>query len=119
MRISQRKRAEETLKNYAAKLEEVNRLKDLFTGIMLHDLLNLLGVIKIAAEQTLLMETKDERMRNTLHVIKRNADKLIDMIKSASMYSILESSGNFFRFLTCRTQGRHLNYPAHGGFVGL
>ncbi len=90
--ITERKRAEETLKNYAAKLEEANRLKDLFTDIMRHDLLNPLGVIKIATEQILLMETKDERMRNTLQIIKRNADKLIDMIKSASMYAILESA---------------------------
>ncbi len=90
--ITERKRAEETLKNYAAKLEEANRLKDLFTDIMRHDLLNPLGIIKTATEQILLMETKDERMRNTLQMIKRNADKLIDMIKSASMYAILESA---------------------------
>ncbi len=31
-------------------------------------------------------------MRNTLQMIKRNANKLIDMIKSASMYAILESA---------------------------
>jgi len=90
--ITERKRVEETLKNYAAKLEEANRLKDLFTDIMRHDLLNPLGVIKTATEQILLIETKDERMCNTLLMIKRNADKLIDMIKSASMYAMLESA---------------------------
>jgi len=90
--ITERKRTEETLKNYAANLEEANRLKDLFTDIMRHDLLNPLGVIKLATEQIQLMETKDERMRNTLQMIKRNADKLIDMIKSVSMYTILESA---------------------------
>ncbi len=90
--ITERRRAEEALKNYAVKLEEANRLKDLFTDIMRHDLLNPLGVIKIAAEQILLMETKDERMLNTLQMIKRNVDKLIDMIESASKYALLESA---------------------------
>ncbi len=90
--ITERKQDEEALKNYAAKLEEVNRLKDLFTDIIRHDLLNPLGIIKIATEQMLLMETKDEKMGNTLLMIKRNVDKLIDMIKSASMYAMLESA---------------------------
>ncbi len=90
--ITERKRAEETLKNYAAKLEDANRLKDLFTDIMRHDLLNPMGIIKTATEQILLTETKDERMCNTLQMVKRNADKLIDMIKSASMYAMLEST---------------------------
>jgi len=90
--ITERKRAEETLKIYAEKLEEANRLKDLFTDIMRHDLLNPLSVIKGATEQILLMETMDEKMPNMLHMIQRNADKLIDMIESASMYAILEST---------------------------
>lgn len=92
--ITERKRAEETLKIYAAKLEKANRLKDLFTDIMRHDLLNPLSVIKGATEQILLMETMDEKMPNMLNMIQRNADKLIDMIESASMYAILESTEN-------------------------
>lgn len=90
--ITERKRADEALKNYAAELEEANRLKDLFTDIMRHDLLNPLGIIKTATEQILFTETKDERAYNTLLMIKRNAEKLIDMIKSASMYAMLESA---------------------------
>ncbi len=90
--ISERKRAEETLKNYAAKLEEANHLKDLFTDIIRHDLLNPLGVMRTATEHLLFVETMDERMCNTLRMIKRNTDKLIDMIKSVSMYAMLESA---------------------------
>ncbi len=90
--ITERRCVEEKLKNYATKLEKANHLKDLFTDIMRHNLLNPLGVIKIAAEQMLVTETKDERMSNTLLMITRNADKLIDMIKSASMYAMLESA---------------------------
>ncbi len=90
--ITERKHAEDMLKDYAAKLEEANHLKDLFTDIMRHDLLNPLGAIKTATEQLLFVETGDERMRNMLMMVKRNIDKLIDMIKSASMYAMLESA---------------------------
>ncbi len=86
----ERKRTQETLKKYAAKLEEANRLKDLFTDIMSHDLLNPVSVIKTVTDLEL-ERTKDRGILNTLQMIKRNTDKLIDMIKSASMYARLES----------------------------
>lgn len=84
----ERKYSERELKNYAAKLEKANRLKDLFTDIMRHDILNPLGVIKLASEQ-LLVKGMDAESTNSLLMIKRNADKLIDMVKSASMYTML------------------------------
>ncbi len=56
---------------------------------MRHDLLNPLGVINTASEQ-LLQETRDERTCNMLMMMKRNAEKLIDMVRSASMYAQLE-----------------------------
>ncbi len=96
--ITERRRAEEALKNYAVKLEEANRLKDLFTDIIRHDLLNPAGVIKTMTELKL-EETKDEGMRNALIMIKRNADKLIDMITSASKYAKLESADKLERKL--------------------
>ncbi len=96
--ITERKRAEEALKNYAVKLEEANRLKDLFTDIIRHDLLNPAGVIKTMTELKL-EETKDEGMRSALMRIKRNADKLIDMITSASKYAKLESADKLERKL--------------------
>jgi two-component system cell cycle response regulator len=88
--ITERKHAEELLQNYMVKLEKSNHIKDLFTDIIRHDLLNPLGVIKTATEQIMLMETRNEKTHNTLLMIKRNADKLIDMIESASMYAALE-----------------------------
>jgi PAS domain S-box-containing protein len=96
--ITERRRAEEALKNYAVKLEEANRLKDLFTDIIRHDLLNPAGIIKTMTELKL-EETKDEGMRNALIMIKRNADKLIDMITSASKYAKLESADKLERKL--------------------
>lgn len=86
-----RKHAEEVLKKYAVKLEEANRLKDLFTDIMRHDLLNPASIIKTVTELKL-EETGDEGLRQALLMIGRNADKLIDMIRSASMYARLESA---------------------------
>jgi signal transduction histidine kinase len=75
------------LKKYAWELERSNRLKDLFTDIMRHDLLNPAGVVRGAAE-LLLDETPD---REELKIIKRSVDKLISMIESASKLSKLES----------------------------
>lgn len=84
----ERKYSEREIKNYAAKLEKANHLKDLFTDIIRHDVLNPLGVIKLASEQ-LLVRAMDTESSNRLLMIKLNADKLIDMVKSASMYTML------------------------------
>ncbi len=84
----ERKYVEREIKNYTAKLEKANRLKDLFTDIMRHDVLNPLGIIKLASEQ-LIVKAMEAESSNKLMMIKRNADKLIDMIKSASVYTML------------------------------
>lgn len=89
--VTERKRAEKMLKKYAAELEEANHLKDLFTDIMRHDLLNPLNVIKITNELQL-EKCKDDKIRKSLLTIQRNADKLIEMIESASIYARLESA---------------------------
>ncbi|SNQ62512.1 PAS domain-containing sensor histidine kinase [Candidatus Methanoperedens nitratireducens] len=89
--IAERRRAEEALKNYTAALEEANRIKDLFTDIMHHDLLNPLSIIKTMSELQL-EKTEEDGIRRSLLMIKRNADKLIGMIKSASKYARLESA---------------------------
>lgn len=89
--IAERRRAEDALKNYAAALEEANRIKDLFTDIMHHDLLNPLSIIKTMSELQL-EKTEEDGMQRSLLMIKRNADKLIGMIKSAGKYAKLESA---------------------------
>lgn len=92
VQINERKQAEEGLKNYATKLEEANRLKDLFADIMHHDLLNPLGNIKLASETLLCAENMDKGMSDGLFMIKRNADRLIEMTRSAGTYARLESA---------------------------
>lgn len=89
--ITERRRAEEELKTYAAKLEDANSLKELFTDVMRHDLLNPAGVIKNFAE-LLIGDAKDENQKKIALSIKRNSDKLIGMIEDASMLAKLESA---------------------------
>ncbi len=89
--VTERRRAEEVLKNYTVRLEETNRFKDLFTDIMHHDLLNPLGVIKLATDMPP-SEKMDKEVRNTFLMIRRNTDKLIDMTRTAGAYAKLESA---------------------------
>ncbi|WP_456473823.1 sensor histidine kinase [Candidatus Pyrohabitans sp.] len=72
-------------------LKEANNLKDLFTDIMRHDLLNPIGTARSFVE--LLLEDEDDPEKTTeLQAIKRSLDKAIDLIESASKLSKLESS---------------------------
>ncbi|MEL4305310.1 ATP-binding protein [Methanococcoides sp. LMO-2] len=83
--------AEQELKEYARKLEQSNELKDMFTDIMRHDLLNPAGVIKGFTELLLMTET-DEQSKLLLERIMKNNDNLIEMIHSAAEFAKLESS---------------------------
>lgn len=94
--ITERRRAEEALKNHAAQLEEAIGLKDLFTDIMRHDLLNPVGVIEGAAD--ILAENRlDADGTELVLLILRNARKLEEIVKAASLYARLESSNVFER----------------------
>lgn len=84
------KLAEEKLKKYADELEHSNELKDLFTDILRHDLLNPAGIIKGYTE--LLLDTeKGEKKSKLLQKIKQNNEKLIDIIKTAANFAKIES----------------------------
>jgi signal transduction histidine kinase len=94
--IDQRKKAEEAIKNYARKLEEVNTIKDLFTDIMRHDLLNPAGSIKVLTD-LLLDGEEDPEKREVLEKIQKNSSKLIEMVETASLYSKLEDAETLAR----------------------
>jgi PAS domain S-box-containing protein len=84
MDTSERKKFEEELRHS-------NELKDLFTDIMRHDLLNPAGNIKGFTD--LLMEIEDDgKKKNMVSSIKRNNDKLIEMIEIAAKFAKLEST---------------------------
>ncbi|MBN2488443.1 MAG: PAS domain-containing sensor histidine kinase, partial [Methanosarcinaceae archaeon] len=88
--ITQQKEAEEAIHKYAEKLEYSNELKDLFTDILHHDLLNPAGVIRGHTEVLLEME-ENEQKRQSLVAIERNTEKLVNIIQRASKFAKLES----------------------------
>ncbi|NYT19596.1 MAG: HAMP domain-containing histidine kinase, partial [Methanosarcinales archaeon] len=88
--ITMSKKGEVELKEYAMELERSNELKDLFTDIIRHDLLNPAGLVKGFVE-ILLRREFDPDTTQKLHAIERSNKKLISMIESASKLSRLES----------------------------
>lgn len=86
--ITERRRAEEDLKSYATRLEESNRLKDLFTDIMAHDLQNPLSVVKGVSE-LMARDKLAEESREQVEMIRASAEKMNELITSASMLSKL------------------------------
>lgn len=87
--ITLRMQAEEEIKKYARELEESNRMKDLFTDIMHHDLMNPLNIAKGYAELLREVET-DSRKAVYFETIERNLIKGIDLMESTTMLSKLE-----------------------------
>ncbi|WP_445474432.1 sensor histidine kinase [Methanococcoides methylutens] len=89
-RLVQRRESLEKLKKYAEDLEHSNELKELFTDIMRHDLLNPAGIVKGYAELLLEMED-DEKKHGMVQTIDRNNKKLIDMIENAARFAKLDT----------------------------
>ena len=77
------------LKKYAGQLEYSNKLKDLFTDIMRHDLLNPVSVIKGISE--FLAADKSSSTQEEIKIIHKNILKLEEMTESASKLAKIES----------------------------
>jgi len=90
MDITERKLSEDHLKQYADKLQRSNEMKEIFTDILRHDLLNPAGAIKGYTELLLEIEN-NERKKTMLERIQKSDDKLIDMIDTAAKFAKLES----------------------------
>ncbi len=88
--ITKRKQAEEEIRKYAGKLEESNRMKELFTDIMHHDLLNPLNISKGFVELLREEESAPGKIAR-MEIIERNLTKCMELIESATMLSKLES----------------------------
>ena len=88
--ITERKQAEEKMKKYARELEEANQLKDLFTDIIRHDLLNPVTVIKGLSEILSEDESLPKNKKN-VEMILKNVGKLEEMIQSASTLAKVEA----------------------------
>lgn len=88
--IIQRKRASDALKEYAEELKKTNEMKDLFTDILRHDLLNPAGVIQGYTE--MLIDTEEnEKRRELLKAIEISNKKLIEIIKNAASFAKLDT----------------------------
>ena len=74
-----------------SELERSNKLKDLFTDIMRHDLLNPAGAIK-GFNEILYLKEEDAEKKKIIETIARQSDKLISMIDSAAKLAKFESS---------------------------
>lgn len=98
--IVERKKTEEKIAKYAAELEESNRIKDLFTDIMRHDLMNPAGVIRNCSE--LLYEGEnDSGKKELIELIRNNSQQFIEMIENASIYSRLQYLEELDREMLC------------------
>lgn len=97
-----RKEAEKQLQQYAENLRSLNDMKDLFTDIMRHDLLNPAGVAKGFAS-VLMQNEADPNKMHKLKLIDDNITRLIDMIESAAQFAKLEDIDNLeFRNMDLR-----------------
>ena len=81
--------AEEQARAAAARLQESNRLKDLFIDIVRHDLLNPASVVRYYTSFLEEKETDPVKM-DCLHKIEGVNNRLMDLIRNASKYSRLE-----------------------------
>jgi two-component system phosphate regulon sensor histidine kinase PhoR len=88
--VDKLRRSNAELERYMRELWEANRLKDLFTDILRHDLLNPANVIRDFAK-LLLVDLEDANQQRIVSRIMGSADKLMEMVEDASMYARLES----------------------------
>ncbi|HJH31412.1 MAG TPA: PAS domain S-box protein [Methanosarcinaceae archaeon] len=79
------------LQEYSGQLEKSNQLKDLFTDILRHDLLNPAGLVRGFTSVLLSMET-DEKHKELLNKVHNHNEKLIDLIETASKFAKLENT---------------------------
>lgn len=91
-----RKRLEGALVERTAQLEEAVRLKDLFTDIIRHDLLDVLSVVKGALDMAV-EESSAAAKEELIGVARRNTDRLADVLRAASLYAKLEKPDDLQR----------------------
>ena len=86
--ITERKRIEESIKKYNRKLEESNRMKELFIDIMHHDLMN---PISTASGFTELLKNDKECNIMYIETIEKNLLRAMDLIECATRFSRIDS----------------------------
>lgn len=88
--ITEKRKDEIKLMEYSRELERSNELKDLFTDVLRHDLLNPAGLIKSFTE--ILGDTDlNDKQKRIIDNINRSTTKLIELIEGAAQLAKLES----------------------------
>lgn len=88
--ITEKRKDEIKLIEYAEQMKHSNELKDLFTDVLRHDLLNPAGLIRSFTELLEETETSD-RQKHIIGMIQRSNSKLIELIEDAAQLAKLES----------------------------
>jgi len=86
--ITERKRIEEAIRKYSRKLEDSNRMKELFIDIMHHDIMNPLAT---ASGFTELLKVDGPYNIPYIETIEKNLLKAIDLIDLATKFSRIDS----------------------------
>jgi signal transduction histidine kinase len=98
--VSERRRAERELWEYARRLEEATALKDLFADILRHDLLGPAATVHLSIESLQRRDLDAEAARKVLEAARRSCGKLIEIVEGAAKYAKLSSAhGIDFRAL--------------------
>jgi|Deesub1362A_J573_1020465.scaffolds.fasta_scaffold00848_18 hypothetical protein len=82
---------QESLKADLEKFRKTMEIKELFSDILTHDLLNVANIILLQSEILLDRETCEEPIKEDLKRLKRNVERLVNMIESAARYARLHS----------------------------
>jgi PAS domain S-box-containing protein len=102
--ISERKKSERELWEYARRLEEATGLKDLFADILRHDLLGPAATIQLSVESLLRRDPDPTATKRILETARRSCAKLIEIVEGAAKYAKLSTAqGIEFRELDLAT----------------
>lgn len=86
--FTEKKKAEEELKRKLEELEHITKLKQLFSDILTHDLINPLTVVKNTFE--MLAESEKLGEKRELQMINKNIEKIREIIESTALFAKLE-----------------------------
>jgi signal transduction histidine kinase len=85
------KESREALAMYARELEDANHIKDLFTDIVSHDLLNPVSIVK-GYTSILAGQEKDSSRQKVLAAMGKSLEKVTEIIENSSTISKLKES---------------------------
>ncbi|NOZ58494.1 MAG: PAS domain-containing protein [Euryarchaeota archaeon] len=81
---------QESLKASLERFKKTVKIKELFTDILTHDLINVANIVLLQCE-TILDREKCPDTRDDLKRLKRNVERLVGMIENAARYARLQS----------------------------